>query len=552
MEGDVRGSRAADLLAQFGPWTDPTSNVIPPMVLIGAGLSYGLAPPANDLASEIASKRSIIEEKFGVATDGQPINCADDMYCWAEKCLELKVGAGAGEAESKKLLAEAMGLTVDARFLARENISLRGTTARHRVLSRLAREGRVSALWSFNWDCWLEMSLESVGLRSGERAGGMLSPLEWKLRYLVWVDSMAAPAKSDSIPLFKAHGCLRALTEGRGDFVISKGEMERDLSQQPPSRVDLMKAQIGGKWMVALGWSASEAYVRQLMVEQGGKGLLGDRLTIVDTNPARPHHEEVCASYKCDIHASGRVVSGGSPGSTDDLFLWIQTHRGLASIREALATGGQLQVAISSLEVQTPIFDDPNFHAFWCVSFLDSWLPAWLKTCFMTGAQDYRVKPGKEAEILPADQRDAHIPWGLDLYSRKDLQAAASLVAALASDNEAPAWDFESFPGALWDKAQQVLIVPVPVWVDPGRVSYVRLKHLVEWNHWSEKSRIKRLFLLPLQPEVDALPDAEVNARLVRWREVMASLFGQAHLAAPDAITTAGLDDLAAIKRRSS
>lgn len=169
----------------------------------------------------------------------------------------------------------------------------------------------------------------------------------------------------------------------------------------------------------------------------------------------------------------------------------------------------------------------------------------------MTGAQDYRVKPGKEAEILPADQRDAHIPWGVDLYSRKDLRAVASLMAALGSDCEAHAWDFESFPGALWDKAQQVLIVPVPVWVDLEKVSSVRLKHLVEWSHWFDKSRIRRLFLLPLQPEVDALHDAEVEARLARWREVMASLFGQVHLAVPDAISTVELGDLATTKRGS-
>ena len=521
------------------------------MVLIGAGLSYGLAPPANNLAKEIADRRSAIEEQFGVETDIH-IGCADELYCWAERCLEQKVAGGATEAEAKKLLAEAMGLTTDARFLARENISLRGTTARHRVLSRLAREGRVSALWSFNWDCWLEMSLESVGLRAGERKGGTLSPLEWKLRYLVWVESMAGPARSDSIPLFKAHGCLRALVEGRGDFVISKGEMERDLSQQPPGRVDLMKAQVGGKWTVALGWSASEGYVRQLLDEQGVKGLLGDRITIVDVNPARAHHEEVCASYKCDLHASGRVVNGTTPGSTDDLFLWIQTHRGLAAIREALTDGGQLQKTLSGLEALAPVFDDPKLHEFWCVSFLDSWLPVWLKTCFMTGAQDYRVRPGREAEILPSDQRDAHIPWGLDPYSRKDFQAAASLMTALESDLEVSEWDFEAFPGALWSRVQQKLVVPVPVWVDLDRVASVRLKHLVESSHWFEKSRIRCLTLLPLQPEAGTLDDHEVAARMTRWREAMATLFGQAHLATPDGITVVGLADLAATKRRSS
>ncbi|WP_313272793.1 hypothetical protein [Stenotrophomonas sp.] len=552
MEARDLDKRSTELIAQFGPWTDPTSNEHPPMVLVGAGLSYGLAPPANDLAKEIGSRRSAIEKQLGVATNSQQIQCADELYCWAEKCLELKIRTGVSEAEAKTSLAEAMGLTADARFLARENIPLRGTTARHRVLSRLAREGRVNALWSFNWDCWLEMSLESVGLRAGERTGGMLSPLEWKLRYLVWVDSMTGPAKSDSIPLFKAHGCLRALAEGRGDFVISKGEMERDLSQQPAGRVDLMKAQVGGRWMVALGWSASERYVRQLLLEQGGKGLLGDRLTIVDVDPTRPHHQDVCASYKCDLDASGRIVSGRSPGSTDDLFLWIQTHRGLAAIREGLTANEPLHRRISELEALVPVFDDPNFHDFWCVSLLDSWLPVWLKTCFMTSAQDYRVKPGKEAEILPSDQRDAHIPWGTDFYSRKDLQAAASLIASLASDAQNLGWDFDTFPGALWDKSRQMLVVPIPVWADPERVAGVRLKPIIESSHWLDKSRIRRMMLLPLQPETALLGDPEVAARTARWSEAIAPLFGQAHLAAPGGITSVNLVDLAAMMRRSS
>jgi hypothetical protein len=548
MEAGDSGKRAGQLLAQFGPWTNPTSNENPPMVLIGAGLSYGLAPPANDLAREIGSRRLAIEEALGVVTDGQQIDCADELYCWAEQCLKLKVGAGSSEAEAKKSLAEAMGLTIDARFLARENISLRGTTARHRVLSRLAREGRVSGLWSFNWDCWIEMSLESVGLRAGERAGGLLAPSEWKMRYLVWVDSVTGVAKTDSIPLFKAHGCLRALAEGRGDFVISKGEMERDLSQQPPSRVDLMKAQVGGRWMVALGWSASEGYVRQLLREQGEKGLLGDRLTIVDVYPARPHHEEVYASYKSDVNKCGQSVNGKSPGSTDDLFLWIQTHRGLASVREALATGGQLQKKLAELEMSVPVFDDAGFQDFWCASLLDSWLPAWLKTCFMTSAQDYRVKPGKEAEILPSDQRDAHIPWGIDLYSRKDLQAVASLIVALVSNTDRLSWDFDSFPGALWDKGRQALVVPIPIWVDVERVASIRLKHLVESSHWFDKSRIRHVILLPLQPEQDLLDAPEIAARTTRWREAMAGLFGQAHLAAPDAITSTDLVRFTAMK----
>lgn len=548
MEGICSVDDVGGTASQFLPWIDPTSNEVAPVVLVGAGLSFGLAPRAHELAIEIAGKREQVERSLGITTNCA-IGCARELYRWAEVCLDKLVTAGTQLAEAKKDLADAMGLTRSPQFLACANIPIRGTTARHRVLSRLAREGRVSALWSFNWDCWLEISLESVGLRNSTRIlRKRIAPTDWKLHYLVWVDSEKGVTTDDTVPVFKAHGCLRALNEGKGDFVIAEGEMAKGLAEQSPDRVARMEKETTDRWTVALGWSASEGYVRELMAQHASAGLLGKRLTIVDINPSGEHHQEICGHYGCDPASVGVSVRPAGPGTADDLFLWIQTMRGLASIREATNESAELKPVLMDLESRTPAFDSPDFRNFWCVSLLDSWLPVWLKTCFLTGAHDYRTKPGSGQEIMPSDQRDAHIPWGLDLYSRRDLRAVVGLLDALGRGTHVNRWDFETFPGALWEAKQQLIVIPVPIWVGLDGISVISLKPLIESTHWENKGRIRTVFLTPLgccENKIDAL---EESARLLRWKEAVSSAFNHTHLASPDSIRTVWLDQLSGEK----
>lgn len=94
MEVEDSRKRSAELLAQFEPWTDPTNNEHAPMVLIGAGLSFGLAPRADDLALEVGERRLEIEKSFGVDTGHASIDCTKQLYRWAEQCLALKLKEG--------------------------------------------------------------------------------------------------------------------------------------------------------------------------------------------------------------------------------------------------------------------------------------------------------------------------------------------------------------------------------------------------------------------------------------------------------------------------
>lgn len=540
-----------DLIEQFQPWILPMSNVPAPIVIAGAGLSFGLVPMALQLAKYVSENKSSIESSLAVKSTIDPGDPSNPMklYQWAGDCLNQLISKGNSNASAKHALADAMGVTYDARFLAKANIPLRGCTPRHRVLGRLAREGRIHAVWSFNWDCWIEAALECVGLRKGKRPGAnRIAPSDWKLRYQVWVDGNHVPEAQDLLPLFKAHGCVRALHDGLGDFVISEDEMCVALSHQPPGRVERMKRDLSERWAVTVGWSATEDYVQELLVEMKSNGLLGDRVTVIDINPAQPRLERVCLSYGTTTDSAGVKVMGSELGTTDDLFLWIQVNRGFAALRHVCIAHPTLDAQLAQMEAKIPAYSSPEMLAFWPASFLDSWLPIWLRTCFMVGAQELGSAEGNLVEILPTEQRDAHIPWCCDQPSRVDLQTAASLLSHLDSvTSTSRSWNFESFPGGLWDRSKQILILPIPFWTPLSRISASSLRPLFESSHWYDKSRIRTLALLPIHLLGDEEPNANIaEALLVRWKEVLASAFNHRFLADMSNIKSITITELTA------
>ena len=156
----------------FPYWSDLGENQSPPALIIGAGFSTPQVRLPYELAIHYAEQQSEIEKKLGIATSFDfkldrtgKANNADDLYCWAGRCVEeLTKVPGATENSAKRNLINAMGLLEDPRFAATANIPLRGTSPRHRVLARFAREGCIHSLWSLNWDLWLEAAFEAVGL----------------------------------------------------------------------------------------------------------------------------------------------------------------------------------------------------------------------------------------------------------------------------------------------------------------------------------------------------------------------------------------------------
>lgn len=530
---------------QFRAWIDPQSNLQPPLLIVGAGLSFGLAPNAQQLAKDTSERKDEIESALGIPAGPAISTDDDDLYVWADHCLKaLKSVHALDEMPAKRRLASAMGLMTDKRFLAQAGVGPRGTTARHRVLARLARENRIRAVWSFNWDCWLEASFDAVGLRRNEESAQRIANEGWKTRYHVWFRDEATDNAIDMQLLFKAHGCLRALQEGQGDFVIAKSEME---APQPDSKTTLLRKQIaadGGA--IAIGWAAREPYVVEIFAKQkppAHEAPTGS-ITFVDVEDW-PNHGKVRQAYSGQRERTCLAVQRDGPGQTDHLMLWVQTKRGIRSLQQACSDQPSKDT-LKQIEDQLPAFDDSSMCSSWLASFFDDWLPVWLRCCFFTGAQELGVQPGHGLKVLPSDLRDAHVHWSSPEVARRDLRAAAAMLFALSSDVNAQCqWQFDTFPGALWRPRDSHLVLPIPIWADHNCAARATLKPLVESLHWAERARIRRLTLLPLDASGEA-PANDGPLRLQAWKEAVASCFNYAALADPARIHDCMLENLSA------
>ena len=148
---------------KFPSLTDPRSS-IKPVLLIGAGMSAGIAPMPHEFVKELAPRQQELETQFGCSTSGTNIDPdkASTLYLWADAIINALLQQHM-EKRSKEGVGECYWYHNRSRWRGRTGIPLRGNTPRHRVVARLVREGRWHALWSLNWDCILESALESWG-----------------------------------------------------------------------------------------------------------------------------------------------------------------------------------------------------------------------------------------------------------------------------------------------------------------------------------------------------------------------------------------------------
>ena len=134
----------------------------PSVLLLGAGVSYGLVPGPGELLNE---KRAGAEAALRLksAVPARALPTADDLYEWADEIF-TQLNARA-DVNSKLTLAKSLDIPSDRRWLG--CIRTERNTPRHRVIARFAREGLWDQIWSLNWDCIQESALENVGIIRG-------------------------------------------------------------------------------------------------------------------------------------------------------------------------------------------------------------------------------------------------------------------------------------------------------------------------------------------------------------------------------------------------
>lgn len=502
-----------------------------PVLLIGAGMSSGIAPMPSQLAEELkAPIQHELEVKLGCSsakTNIDPKN-QESLYIWAgEMIADLTQNGKMAETDAKTKLADAIGITTDPRWRGRTKIPLRGNTPRHRVVARLAREECWHALWSLNWDCILETALESVGMPLKPRTTTTRKQ-PWPEWHLTWTQPEELPPVDDSstVIIIKPHGCARKLISGECvTFKVTAEELEQGGMNQG-EQVAMLHKHFSAVPLLTCGWSASEKYLLNLFNDLSQKNIIPanslDPLSIVDIDQNNPNHIEVASSYGITPPHPAQVKVDLENCTTDELFLWIQTRFGLNQLKAIQNPPDEKFDYL--LEVMT----NPQCEH-WLNSWFDNFLSIWVRLCFNSGITKFFVKANDlDSEAIPTDRRDEHIPWGFQFVSRPDLEIATQLLLKLAEDDIGAYWDTRRFPGGLWDPKSRHLIIPLPCLQQNYPPSLNALKSMMESHHWERIGDIMQIDILPMNKYGSIMPNEDFCKTL---SHSVSNLMKHSHLA---------------------
>lgn len=493
-------------------------------LLIGAGMSNGIAPPVSVLTKEIQDRHAIILSQLGINI-APPIG--KDFYVWADQALnELINTHNISDNEAKLRLANAIGITADARFHAKKGIPLRGNTPRHRVIARFAREDRWSTICSLNWDCILETALDSIGLHPHPNPKlNHPNPLPWKKWYCTWQagdQHIPTAMQSCTIHLIKPHGCVNKLAHGdASSFIVTRSEIDNLPSKLGDIVAGRMNVMFSDIQLVTIGWSAEEKYIHENIDDIKNKNTLiqqgSDRLSIINrswhpitTSFPPERHDKVATSFNTDRTHSHFAVGNDNQPTIDGLLLWLQTRYGLERLEQfAKANGTAWNHQVNDLLNIKNQLPEPE-PTDWLNSFFDDYLAVWVRLCCNAGKVTYIKGAPIRPEIIATHRRDEHIPWGYENSVRNDLLAIVPLILSLRGPTHTDTttkWNFDEFPGAFWNKTDGHLVLPLPAWDDKSKLlELAAIKPLVDGWNWSRKGIIQKISVLPLLAEPSYAP----------------------------------------------
>jgi hypothetical protein len=391
-------------------------------------MSYGLVPLPGPL---LAEKRANAEATLGCisAVPVDPNPPPEHLYQWADDIWNVLTARG--DPNPKLTLAESLDIPKEKRWLG--CISTQRNTPRHRVVARFAREGLWHQIWSLNWDCVQESALENVGVKRRAADGQMPWPTVFNT--LVTAAECAQMGEPNSIKVIKPHGCVMALVDaqqakGVGNaarsitlserFLITATELDRldpAVANDPTQQfifATLLTA-LSSQPFVAAGWRASELYlidrinstVRPLLQDPNRQPPLApDELSVIDRQFNAQGHTSLAGFY--GRNAVTAHIDVGQPGfGTDELFLWLQALYAVGCLRLRGLAVDQSALAELAAEIEQP----PN-NAVFAISWIDNFLPVWVRLCWRNGLVACENRNAERVEIddVALESRDEHIP----------------------------------------------------------------------------------------------------------------------------------------------
>lgn len=449
-----------------------------PVLIVGAGPSYDLAPSPDKL---FKNKCRQAEEKLGCCSriDFDKPSENDNLYLWAESIIsELKQK---GEAVPKLRMAEELELLSDSRWQPQVSRRALQNLPRHRVIARFVRENRWKAIWSLNWDTYIETAFESIGIYPA--ADSEPNDFPWTNKYKTFVTEEDYAVADDVFKLHKPHGCVRslinakkALENGNPDgiaeklserFLVTKSEMasvaHRSTNQDCNFYANIREV-FSGRSLYTLGWKASaEGYLLESLelISPQLRTESEDALCVIN----RSYYDDDKEWGHCrlaDIYKrnrAGAFVEVEKGLSTDDLLLWLQARYALGKLYQwaPAAKKAEIQVIIDRLNLP-----DPSTQRL-IYDWADCLLPAWIRLCWRAGLVDY-YHDGQliSPHNIRMESPDEHVPLFLEGAPRIDIKSSIPLLLFLIGDNAN--LDLRKYPGGIYRAKDSTLIVPLPGW----------------------------------------------------------------------------------------
>lgn len=452
----------ANVPHQFEKFTSGEEKAV---LMVGAGLSYGIVPMAAGLlpyAQKTAQELEIPNEEFLEIDITSDNGKRSAIYHYSDVILS--------HYPDKLDYAAKLGILNDPKWYAKVGLPLRGTTPRHRVIARFTSENILREIWSYNWDTVLESALEAVGFHRG-REENVKQPWNTLFDTLVTFNDLA-PAPTDNVfKIYKPHGCLQAMKKAQElkisnsdeskriaeRFMIGQNELSLDKQwtvEEPGSTfLNLMHTSLN-QHVIIVGWSLPEKYVHDKLsyIMQPIKAEI-EHLSIIDPF-YQAGHTTIANRYNLDqkdIHIA--VDPTQADLTTDNLFLALQTKYSLKQLLkntdEESDEWNTIQNALSSCDLGSA----NNTLLSWA----DDFLPAWIRLCWRT--EHLKVRSFNSFDIR-LEKPDIHIPYQGIETTRIDMEMAATIFHHI--QNSKIDWDFTTFPGGLWNHEEARLVIPLP------------------------------------------------------------------------------------------
>lgn len=494
------------------------------VLLLGAGMSYGLVPGPGPL---LAEKRASAEASLSLTSAVPRLLMPEPnhLYAWADDIIDQL--SASNDINPKLKVATSLDIPSERRWLG--PISTQRNKPRHRVVARFAREGLWEEIWSLNWDCIQESAFENVGIaRDGKDA-----QLLWPTVFHCFITAAECSGMGEpySVKIIKPHGCVMALVEAEkaekaGNrtralqlserFLITASELATLAPGVATGATQLFVfARLCDKLcslpFVVAGWSASEAYlldhidnqVRPALDERDP--LAGDELSVIDIKFNNEGHARLAGFYSKD-RDTAHIIVDPIDFDLDQLFLWLQALYAVGQLGPWTNASDK-----SELDDLFTLIQEPSIPGLFVIQWTDNFLPVWVRLCWRSGLIACRNRAGQrvKAEDIDLESRDEHIPWTLPGIERPELTAAGRLLTALHRSTRAATWDFEKFPGGMYQDNH--LIIPLPAWYPDNTIpnDLCGLKPLVDAIKQHGDGYVDKLSVLLLHIEGGiAIPDA--------------------------------------------